>query len=121
MSKVPKSSVSAYLSLLVTMVISVSNMLLWLLDRADELTWADFTAWERFGVSKMDLNWCWVCLAGLAFTQTLYLWLRLAQAIRLFRRRQDVQFELDRHTDPDVDRRWVAAQSTAHASAGVRS
>jgi hypothetical protein len=111
--KIPRSSVSAYLSMLTTMFLGAATFLTWLLDRGGLLNWADYKTSRGELPYAIPVNWIWVSLTVVALTQTVYLWLRHRQAVKFYRRRQDalLEGELDPTVDPAA--KLVAAQSTA--------
>jgi hypothetical protein len=94
-SRLPKSSVSAFLGMLGIMVISMLGALLYLLSPRHVLAWANVQPKVCCGIGPRDTNWLWLTLAAFALWLTLYLWLRLHQSSREYRRRQQISARAD--------------------------
>jgi hypothetical protein len=84
-TRIPKSSVSAYLGLLGTMLISLLSATVYTLDANHRLDWTETTPGLCCGAREISTNWPWLALATAASTQTLYLLLRVTQWVRYLR------------------------------------
>jgi hypothetical protein len=85
-SRMPKSSVSAYLGMLGTMVISISAAILYLLRSAAWFRGTEVEVILCCGVPAVHTAWLWLALGALAIVHAVYLWLRLIQGTRSYRR-----------------------------------